>query len=55
MIDAESRLVALDGVVKGMEREIGFAIGAKAVVAPLLAPELARRHFAHTENVRIET
>lgn len=40
MVDAESRFMAFDAIVKGMDREIGLTVGAKAIAAALLAAQV---------------
>jgi hypothetical protein len=54
VVDAVLRFVTFDAVVKGMNRQIGFAVGAEAVAAPLLAAQIARRDFAQAENLRVK-
>src|SRR5258707_2078383 len=54
VVDAELRFVTFDAVVKGMNGEIGFAVGAEAVAAPLLAAQVARRDFAQAENLCVK-
>ena len=39
VIDAEFGFVAFDAIVKRMDRQIRFAVGAEAIAAPLLAAE----------------
>src|SRR5687768_15074888 len=37
-----------------MDGKVGFAVGAEAITAPLLAPEIARWHLAQAENLSVE-
>ena len=54
MVDAESRFVALDTVVKRMDRQVRLAVAAKTVVAPLFAPLVTRWYFAQTQDLSVK-
>src|SRR5688572_32321759 len=54
MIYAKFRLMAFDGVVERVYRQIGLAVAAKPVAPALLPPLVAGRHLAHAEYLSVE-